>query len=205
MRTTLLIAAAALFAAPALAQAPAPAPAGTYVADKPHTSVTWKALHNGLAWYTARFTDVTITVDFNEADVTKSKVNATIEAKSIETDYARTKGAKDEDVDFNKDVATNERFLNAGKYPTITFVSTAITKTGTNTGKMTGNLTLFGVTKPVTLDVTYIGHRNDPRLQKHKIGFQAVGSIKRSDFNAPALGFLADETKVEINSEMIQK
>ena len=84
--------------------------------------------------------------------------------------------------DFNAELATGERFFNAGKFPQITFASTAITKTGDNSGKMTGNLTFLGVTKPVTLDVTYIGNRNDPRLQKHKIGFAVTGSFKRSDF-----------------------
>jgi polyisoprenoid-binding protein YceI len=63
----------------------------------------------------------------------------------------------------------------------------------------------MGVTKPVTFDVTYIGNRNDPRAQKHKIGFQAVGSLKRSDFGAAVGGPVGDEIKLEINAELIQK
>jgi polyisoprenoid-binding protein YceI len=201
---TLLVAAAAILAAPAMAQSAAQAPAATYVVDKPHSSIQWKGLHQGLSWYVARFTDFDITVDFNPADVSKSKVTATIDPRSVETDYAKTRPANRND-DFNAELATGERFFNAGKFPQIGFASTSITKTGDNTGRMTGNLTFLGVTKPVTLDVTYIGSRNDARLQKHKIGFQATGTIKKTDFGMAAGGSIADDVKIEINAELIQK
>src|SRR5689334_14423792 len=102
-RFLIAAAAAALFAAPALAQSAAPtkAPAGAYASDKPHTSITWQGLHNGLAWYTARFTNFDIQLEFNPDDVTKSKVTATIDPKSVETDFARTRPATDK-RDFNE-------------------------------------------------------------------------------------------------------
>ncbi len=203
---TAIVAAAAL-AAPALAQgtpAATQAPAGVYVADKPHTTIQWQGLHNGLSWYSARFTSFDIQLTFDPADVTKSKVTASIDPKSIETDYARTRPAGNT-TDFNTEVATGERFLNAGKFPAITFASTAVTKTGANTGKVTGNLTFLGVSKPVTLDVTYIGNRNDPRANKHKVGFQLKGSFKRSDWGMPVGGPVGDEIRIEINSELVQK
>ncbi len=196
--------AAAILAAPAAAQNAAQAPAATYVVDKPHSSIQWKGLHQGLSWYVARFTDFDITVDFDPADVSKSKVTASIDPRSVETDYERTRPANRND-DFNAELATGERYFNAGKFPKITFASTAITKTGDNTGRMTGNLTFLGVTKPVTLDVTYIGNRNDARLQKHKIGFQAVGTIDKTDFGMAAGGSIANDVKIEINAELIQK
>lgn len=201
MRTLVLLAAAAAFAAPAFAQS---APAGTYVSDRSHTSITWKGLHNGLAWYAADFTNFEITVDFNEADVGKSKVSATIDPKSVETNWQRQRPATRTD-DFNAELGTGERYFNAGKFPQITFTSTSITKTGDKTGKMTGDLTFLGVTKPVTLDVAYIGNRNDPRAQKHKIGFQVTGSFKRSDWGMPIGGPVGDEIRMEIHSELIQK
>jgi hypothetical protein len=83
------IAAGTLLAAPALAQGAAPA--GAYVSDKTHTTIQWQGLHNGLSWYTGRFTNFDIQLTFNPADVTKSKVTATIDPKSIETDYTRTR------------------------------------------------------------------------------------------------------------------
>ena len=199
MRSLLLAAAIATLSAPAFAQAPA----ATYGVDKPHSSVIWKGLHQGLSWYAARFTNFDITVDFNEADVSKSKVTASVDLKSVETDYAKTRPAGRND-DFNAELA-NERFLNSAKFPQATFTSTSITKTGDKTGKMTGNLTFMGISKPVTFDVTYIGNRNDPRAQKHKIGFQAVGSLKRSDFGVAVGGPVGDEIKLEINAELIQK
>lgn len=204
------IAAATLLTAPALAQgtpaAPAAttAPAGAYVSDRPHTSIQWQGLHNGLAWYSGRFTNFDIQLTFDPADVTKSKVTATIDPKSVETDYARTRPAGRTD-DFNAELATGERYFNSAKFPQITFASTAVTKTGANTGKMTGNLTFLGVTKPVTLDVTYIGNRNDPRANKHKVGFQLKGSFNRSDWGMPKGGPMGDEIKMEINAELVQK
>lgn len=204
MRSLLLAVAVATLSAPAFAQGATQAPAATYGVDKPHSAVMWKGLHQGLSWYTARFTNFDITVDFNPADVSKSKVTATIDPRSIETDYARMRPANRND-DFNAELANGERFFNAGKFPQITFASTAITKTGENTGRMVGNLTFLGVTKPVTLDVTYIGNRNDPRLQKHKIGFQATGTLKKTDFGMAPGGSIADDIKIEINAELIQK
>jgi polyisoprenoid-binding protein YceI len=195
----MLAVAVAALSAPAFAQAPA----GAYGVDRTHASITWKGLHQGLSWYTARFTSFDITVDFNEADVSKSKVTASVDLKSVETDYAKTRPASS-NTDFNAELG-GERFLNSAKFPQATFTSTAISKTGDKTGKMTGNLTFMGVSKPVTFDVTYVGNRNDPRSQKHKIGFQAVGSLKRSDFGVAVGGPIADEIKLEINAELIQK
>jgi polyisoprenoid-binding protein YceI len=199
MRNLVLAVAIATLSAPAFAQAPA----GTYAVDKTHASLTWKGLHQGLSWYTARFTSFDITIDFNEADVSKSKVTASVDLKSIETDFAKTRPASS-NTDFNAELG-GERFLNSAKFPQATFTSTAISKTGDKTGKMTGNLTFMGVSKPVTFDITYVGNRNDPRSQKHKVGFQAVGSLKRSDFGVPPGGPMADEIKLEINAELIQK
>lgn len=196
------IAAATLFAAPALAQGAAPA--GAYVSDKTHTFIQWQGLHNGLAWYTAGFTNFDIQLTFDPADVAKSKVTATIDPKSVETNFNRTRPAGNT-TDFNAEVANDARFLNAAKFPAITFASTSITKTGEKTGKVTGNLTFLGVTKPVTLDVTYTGNRNDPRANKHKVGFQLKGSFKRTDFGMPAGGPIGDEIKIEVNSELVQK
>jgi polyisoprenoid-binding protein YceI len=203
-RILIALAATAILGAPAFAQGATQAPAGPYVSDKPHTSFTWQGLHNGLSWYTARFTSVDIQLDFNPVDVAKSKVTATIDPKSVETDFAKTRLASDT-RDFNTEVGTGANWLNGTKFPSITFASTAISKTGDTTGKMTGNLTFLGVTKPVTLDVTLIGNRPDPRTQKHKVGFQVKGSFKRSDFGMPVGGPVGDEIRIEINSEMLQK
>ena len=202
MRIAPAVAALALAGAPAFAQTSAPA--GAYVNDPTHTSVEWRGKHQGLSTYSARFTKVSIELDFNEADISKSKVNATIEAKSIETDFLRTRPAADK-RDFNEELIGDKAF-NAAKFPTITFKSTKITKTGANTGTATGDLTFMGVTKPVTLNITYNGNRPDPRIQKHKVGFSATTTLKRSDFGMTfAAAAVADDIQVLIESELRQK
>jgi polyisoprenoid-binding protein YceI len=195
------LAAMALLAAPALAQT---APAGAYAVDKTHATVQWQGLHNGLSWYTARFTAFDIQLNFDPADVTKSKVTATIDPKSIETDFTKTRAAGNT-TDFNAELATGERWFNGNKFPAITFTSTAVTKTSANTGKMTGNLTFLGVTKPVTLDVTYNGFKSFPAPRKAKVGFRAVGTINKTAWGMPAGGPIADDVKIEINAEFEQK
>ena len=195
-------AAMALLAGPAAAQGAAPA--GAYAVDKTHATIQWQGLHNGLSWYTARFTAFDIQLNFDPADVTKSKVTASIDPKSIETDFLKTRPAGNT-TDFNNELATGDRWFNAGKFPTITFTSTAVTKTGANTGKMTGNLTFLGVTKPVTLDVTYNGSKSFPSPRKSKVGFRAVSSINKSQWGMPTGGPIADDVKIEINAEFEQK
>ena len=195
-------AAMALLAGPAAAQGAAPA--GAYAVDKTHATVQWQGLHNGLSWYTARFTAFDIQLNFDPADVTKSKVTASIDPKSIETDFLKTRPAESK-TDFNAELATGERWFNGNKFPTITFASTAVTKTGANTGKMTGNLTFLGVTKPVTLDVTYNGFKSYPAPRKAKVGFRAVGTINKPQWGMPAGGPIADDVKIEINAEFEQK
>lgn len=195
------LAAAMLFAAPAIAQT---APAGDYAVDKTHATIQWQGLHNGLSWYTARFTSFDIKLNFDPADVTKSKITATIDPKSIETDFTKTRPAGST-TDFNAELATGERWLNGNKFPQISFTSTAVTKTGTNTGKMTGNLTFLGVTKPVTLDVTYNGFKSFPPPKKAKVGFTATGKINKTQWGMSTGGPIADDIKIEINAEFDQK
>jgi len=119
-------AAMALLAGPAAAQGAAPA--GAYAVDKTHATVQWQGLHNGLSWYTARFTAFDIQLNFDPADVTKSKVTASIDPKSIETDFLKMRPAESK-TDFNAELATGDRWFNGNKFPTITFASTAVTKT----------------------------------------------------------------------------
>jgi len=204
-RLLIAIAAAAALSAPAFAQTPAAtkAPAGAYTLDKPHASLVWKGLHQGLSYYAARFNKFDIQLDFNPDDVTKSKVTATIDPKSVETDD-ESKRANGQSK-FDTELADDANYFNSAKFPQITFASTAITKTGDNSGKMTGNLTFLGVTKPVTLDIVMNGNRPDARTQKHKVGFTATGAFKRSEFGLTGSGSMADEIKLEINAEFIQK
>ena len=138
---------------------PAAMPAGTYVLDKTHASLIAKVRHMGLSDFTMRFTDVDATYSWDPKSPQTAEVKATIAAASLDTGFPAT----------NAQFA--EEFLAASKHPTITFVSTSIRPTTAGKGTMTGDLTLRGVTRPVTLDVTYNGFEAGQRGSKS--GFSA--------------------------------
>lgn len=204
-RTLMLgLAAGLLFSAPAFAQTTplAQMPAGVYLSDQSHTSVTFRVSHLGLSNYTARFAKADASLDFNPADPLKSTLTATIDPASVRTDYPNP-----QEKDFDKKLAQDEAWFNAAKFPAITFKSTALEKTGDKTGRMTGDLTFLGVTKPVTLDVTFNGaYDKAPFSEEPALGFSARTALKRSDFGmdtyVPQIG---DDVEVVIETEMRQK
>ena len=170
---------------------PAQAPAGEYVLDPHHASVTLKLAHMGLSHYTMHFTKKEGGYIYNPAHPDATKVSLTIDPNSIQTD----------DQAFNTEIA--EKFLETGKYPTITFVSTGITRTGDH-GKMTGDLTFHGVTKPVTLNVDYRGFV--AMMGQQHMGFSAETTIKRSEFGAGAyVPVVGDDVTVLIEVEFVKK
>lgn len=168
-------------AAPAAAQeAPIweqPAPAGRYGIDLAHTSILFRVSHLGFSMFTGRFLSAEATLDFDPAAPEQMRVSARVPIASVETHYPG------EDIDFDAMVAGPE-FLNATpEAPDITFESTAVTLTGDRTADVTGDLTLNGVTRPVTLAVTFNGgYAGHPLDAGARIGFSATGAIDRSDF-----------------------
>ena len=173
-------------------------PSGRYVSDPAHTSVTWKLSHFGLSYYTARFTKIDATVELDAADVAKSTLAVTIDANSVKTDFPFP-----DKVDFNAEIGGDDKFLNGKAFPEIKFVSTAIVPTGPRTAKITGNLTLRGVTKPMTLDATLNGAMaSHPMLKIPIFGVSATGTVKRSDFGMTyGDGVLGNEVKLLIEAE----
>ncbi len=205
MTRTALMTAALMFAT--LAAAPAYAndmtawkdmPAGVYTVDKTHASLIWKVSHAGLSNYTARFKSYDAEINFDPADITKSSVSAKIDPATLETDYVATA-----EKDFNKNLITKEEWFNAGKFPEITFKSTKIEVTGENTGKIHGDLTFLGVTKPVTLDATFNGaYALQPFSKKPTMGFSATGSLNRSDFGMSTyVPMIGDKVDIIIEAE----
>lgn len=204
MRRTLIAAmSAAMLAACATAgeQTFTEAASGTYKIEKTHAFLTWRISHNGLSNYTARFTDFDATIEFDPDNPVASSVTATINPLSVETDHP-TQREK-----WNNEIATDNRFLNGDEFPAITFESTSIEQTGEFTGIISGNLTLLGVTQPVTLEATYNGTGNAPWFgTRDLIGFSAQGTIKRSDFGMTALlPNIGDEVEIIIEAEFLQE
>ena len=178
----------------------APVPAGAYTLDKSHASLTFKVNHLGFSNYTAQFTSFDARLQFDPAAPAAATIEATIDANSLELPSPP--------AGFT-DTMKGAQWLDTAKYPTITFKSTKVEPAGDNKAKITGDFTLHGVTRPVTLDATfnggYAGHPMDPNA---RIGFSAKGTFKRSDFGiaygVPAPGTtmgVGDEIKVMIEAE----
>lgn len=169
--------AAVMLAGPVAGQAVSDAPAGHYRLDLSHGRLMFRVSHLGFSRYTALFTRFDAALEFDPAAPGAMAVTATVDAASVETHYPGT------DVDFNAVIAGPE-FLDAAQFPQIRFVSTDVVPTGPQTADVTGDLTLHGVTRPVTLKVTfnggYAGHPLDPGGAR--IGFSAEGALNRSDF-----------------------
>jgi len=175
-------------------------PAGAYKLDPTHASLTWKVSHLGLSNYTARFSKFDAELEFDPANMAGSKLKVTVDPTSLKTDYpfADTK-------DFDKKLSMGEKYFNAGKHPEITFVSTGVEMTGDKTAKVTGDLTLLGVTKSVVMDVTLNGvMANQPFAKKPALGFSATTKVKRSEFGMTELvPMVGDEVTLLIEAEFL--
>jgi polyisoprenoid-binding protein YceI len=164
----------------------------TWNLDPFHSNAQFVARHLGISNVQGEFTKISGTVMLDDTDITKSTVDVTIDATSVDTRVSR----RDDDL-------KSEGFLNAAQYPTITFKSTKIEKAGEGKLKVTGDLTIKGVTKPVTLEVdgptpaiTAMGGQ--------RRGFSATTTINRNDFGvskdpAPMIG---NDLMIQIDCEM---
>jgi len=170
------------------------APAGQYKLDPSHTSVTWSLSHAGLSFYTARFDEVSGSLDFDPTDPTASQLGVRINPKSVSTG----------DPEWDETLATSSNYFEADTYPEIKFVATNAKRLTDQTGEVTGLLTLKGVTKPVTLDVTYNGAGKSFGNPGQTLGFSAVGRFNRSEWGLDYLISLAnigDEITLRIETE----
>jgi len=175
----------------AMMSMPAVAATSTWNLDPFHTNAQFFVKHLGISTVQGDFTKVTGTVTLDDQDVTKSSVSVTIDVSSIDTRVSR----RDDDL-------KSEHFLNAAQFPNITFQSTKVAKSGDNTLKVTGNLTIRGVTKEVTLDVT---GPTAPvsAMGSQRRGFSATTKINRQDFGVSAdPGMVGDDLTILLDGEM---
>lgn len=205
MLTTALIAGLSFGAVNAAKAADTPyseMPSGVYNLDETHAQLVWRVSHLGLSNYTARFTSFDADLTFDPENPVKSKLTVTVDPTSITTDYPYP-----EKKDFDAKLVNGKEWFNAGEFAQIKFESKEIEITDKNTGKMTGHLTFLGVTKPLTLDVTFNGAMaNQPFSNKPTLGFSATGSMKRSDWGmetyVPSIG---DEVQLLIEAEFTKE
>ena len=178
----------------------APAFAQTWQIDTAHSRAQFTVRHLMISNIRGDFGAVTGTVDYDGKDITKAKVNATIDVKSISTR-----------VDKRDEHLKTDDFLDVANHPTMTFVSTSITPAAGGKYNMTGNLTIRGTTKPVTFELTAPSGPITNRGTT-KIGASASGKINRKDFGVKyhevmdngGLG-VADEVFIQLDVELIQR
>ncbi len=185
-------AAPAEVAAPAAPEvAPIEVASGTYKLDPSHTDVLVQWSHMGFSNPSAHFGQADGTLVYDAADVTKSSVDVTLPLSGLNSFTAK----------FDEHLKSAD-FFDAAKFPTATFKSTKVEAAGANKLTVTGDLTVKGSTKPVTLDVTINGAGEHPMMKVPSVGFDATTTLKRSDFgvgaSAPAV---SDEVKVRITTE----
>ena len=173
---------------------PLKVPTGTYVLDKRHAALLVRTSHlGGFSHYTMRFNSLTGGFDYDPANWQNTKVTISVDPKSIDT----------EDSLFSKTVAG---YFHPDKYPVILFVSTALSSEVEGKGQLTGDLTFHGVTKPITLDVTFNGVGPGLFGAGTRVGFSGVGKIKRSEFGVNAVRmFAGDEVDLLFEVEFAKK
>ena len=171
--------------------------AGTYVADPGHTLVVWEVDHFGFSKYSGIFGDVTGTLVIDPANPAASKVDVTIPVSKVTTANSGLTGHL---LRAGKDGGKPDFFGAAPADAKFVSTSVVIDDDG-DEAKVTGNLTLNGVTKPVTLDVDFHGAGTNPYNKKATVGFNAEAKIRRSDFGvAYGIPAVSDEVELEIHA-----
>lgn len=175
---------------PVSSAAPAAAPA-QYAIDSVHSAVVFKIDHLGVSNFYGVFQKMSGSFSWDKAAPESLSINATIDAASINTGNSQREAH-----------LKGPDFFNAKEHPEITFKSTAAKKTGDKTLDVTGDLTMLGKTKPVTLKVTIVGEKDaGAQMGGYQAGFDATATIKRSDFGMTygvSMGALGDEVTLTI-------
>ena len=184
----------ALAVAIALTPAASVAAPVTYAFDTVHSRLTFYVSHMGYSNSVGQLSIAPGTFSFDTADWSKGQVTATLPADSLAFGDAK----------WDAHIKSAD-FLDAAKFPSITFTATKVEQTGTNTGTLTGDLTVHGVTKPVTLQLRLNGAGMHPMMKVPAIGFTATGKLKRSDFGVAAyVPMVGDELDIRLEVEARQ-
>ena len=173
---------------------------GNWQLDPYHTQVEFAAKHLGMMTVRGYFDDVSTVADIDPEHPETSSVEATISVGSLRTNNAM----RDKDI-------LSSNFLEVEKYPVITFKSTGVQAAGPDRYTLTGDLTIKGNTRPVSLDLTKYGEFNDPGMMGHRISYGATTKINRKEFglsfNAVLDGRLvvSEEIQIAIEGELVEQ
>lgn len=164
---------------------------GRYELDETHAYLTFSYSHMGLSNPRLQFADFDATLELDGANMSASEVEISIDSSSIDSGVAEL----DEEL-------RGEAFFDVANHPRITFTSTGYEELSENTGRLLGELTVLGITKPVSLDVTINSAAMNRMVRKELIGFSASGTVLRSDFGLTAYDqFVSDELTLDVQVE----
>ncbi len=167
---------------------PAKVVAGTYKVEPYHTQVMFRVDHMGFSYFTGVFSGASGSVTLVPGKPAAMKLSVSVPVSSVLT----TSPKLDQEL-------KEADWLDATKYPTMSFTSTSVKLTGPKTADVTGNLTLHGVTKPETLHATFVGSGTNILSHNETAGFQISGVIKRSDFGVSKyVPLISDEVQLTI-------
>lgn len=175
---------------PQMPGAPLPArvTAGTYQVDTAHTQVTWEVNHMGVSMLEGQFGASAGSLALDPKNLAATKVDVTFQVDQLSVtspQFATHLKSKD--------------FFDVANHPTARFVSTSVTPKDATHATVAGTLTIKGISKPVTLDVTFVGAGANPMSKKLNVGFSGTGTIKRSDFGlGMAVPIVSDEVRLRI-------
>jgi polyisoprenoid-binding protein YceI len=168
--------------------------ADTWKIDGNHTAAQFAVKHMGISTVRGAFTKVSGTVDYDAQDVSKSMIDVTIDANSVDTR-----------VEMRDNDLRSDHFFDVAKYPTITFKSTKVESEGAGKLKVTGDLTIHGVTKQVVLDID--GPTNpmkDPKGNLHA-GASASTKVDRTQFGMTGMtGMVGSDIAITIDAELVK-
>lgn len=172
------------------------ASAANYVIDDKgaHAFINFKIKHLGYSWLTGRFNTFSGTFNYDEKDVSASKIEVNIDANSIDSNHAKR----------DKHLRSGD-FLDTGKFGTAKFVSTKVVDKGNNQLEVTGDLTLHGVTASIVIDAEKIGEGKDP-WGGYRAGFSGTTTLRLKDFGIPEkLGPASTEVYMDLHIEGIRQ
>ena len=190
MKTLLSFLTVALLCTQAFAQT-------TWKMDPLHAKLTFTITHSGISDVMGLFKTFDVTITTSKADFSDAVFELSADVASINTE-----------VEMRDNDLRSAHFFEVEKYPTMTFKSTSIKKISKDKYKLTGNLTIHGITKPVTMDLWYRGTAENPMNKVTSAGFQLTGSLKRSDFGIgpkflPTM--IGDKVSIKADGEFIKK
>lgn len=166
---------------------------GTWKSDKGHSQLKFSITHMGISDVNGMFKNFDAIITTTKPDFSDATFDLTADAASISTD-----------IEPRDNHLKGPDFFDVANNPKLTFKSTSVTSSGDNKYKLTGNLTLHGVTKPVTMDLWYRGTMTNPMSKAPTAGFQLTGTIKRSDFQIGSkfqAPMLSDEIMIKADGE----